>query len=190
MRNGIIGCIVTPKQGQVPDDVRMIADNGCFGKGYPGDQNWIRWLASLPLDRVQFATAPDVVGDAEATLKRSLPWMEPIRSLGVPAALVAQDGLETMTVPWDEFDALFIGGSTSWKLGPHAAALITQARERGKWVHMGRVNSRRRFRVAWLSGCDSADGTYLTYGPDKNLPILIGWLRESQQLQLEGMNDE
>ena len=24
--------------------------------------------------------------------------------------------MEHLTVPWDDFDALFIGGSTSWKL--------------------------------------------------------------------------
>lgn len=27
-------------------------------------------------------------------------------------------------------------------------------------------------------GCDSADGTYLTFAPDANLPRLLGWLRE------------
>lgn len=43
---------------------------------------------------------------------------------------------------------------------------------------MGRVNSLRRLRLAQAMGCDSADGTYLAYGPDRNLPRLLGWLRE------------
>jgi hypothetical protein len=41
---------------------------------------------------------------------------------------------------------------------------------------MGRLNSRRRLRHAAAIGCHSADGTYLAYGPDKNLPKLLGWL--------------
>lgn len=187
MSRGLIGCIVTPKQGQIPDDVEMIADNGCFGKGYPGDDRWIKWLATLPMERVRFATAPDVVGDPVATLKRSLPWLDEIRELDGSPALVAQDGLETMPVPWAEFDALFIGGSTAWKLGTGALRLMREAKERGKWVHMGRVNSRRRFRYAWHAGCDSVDGTFLTYGPRRNLPELIGWIREINQLQLNGL---
>ncbi|MET7951049.1 hypothetical protein [Micromonospora sp. NPDC005324] len=35
-----------------------------------------------------------------------------------PAALVAQDGLKAPAVPWHAIDALFIGGSTAWKLRP------------------------------------------------------------------------
>jgi hypothetical protein len=27
-------------------------------------------------------------------------------------------------------------------------------------------------------GCDSVDGTYLAFGPDRNLPTLLSWLRE------------
>ena len=85
-------------------------------------------------------------GDAAATLTRSAPFLPAIRALGYPAALVAQDGLEDLDVPWDDFDVLFIGGSTEWKLGPHARALAAEAKARGKGVHMGRVNSQRRRR--------------------------------------------
>jgi len=125
--------------------------------------------------------APDVVGDAEATLKRSMPWLAYIRELGFPAALVAQDGLEAMEVPWDDFDVLFIGGSTDWKLSDHAHALTLEAKRRGKWVHMGRVNSQVRLRRAALTGCDSADGTFIAFGPDVNLPRVLGWLRDVTQ---------
>ena len=46
------------------------------------------------------------------------------------------------------------------------------------WVHMGRVNSQRRLRYAHAIGCDSVDGTYLTYAPDQNLRRLLGWLED------------
>ena len=73
---------------------------------------------------------------------------------------------------------LFIGGTTEWKLGRHARALVREAKQRGKHVHMGRVNSAKRYRYAEAIGCDSADGTFLTFGPDANLPRLLAWQRE------------
>lgn len=183
MEEKVIGYIATPAQGnRRPPGVIWCADNGCFGKGYPGDEKWLAWLAkhSVDADTCLFATAPDVVGDAVATLARSAPWLPKIRELGYPAALVAQDGLENLVIPWDTFDVLFIGGSTEWKLGPEARAIVQQAKLRGKHVHMGRVNSQKRFRYAASIGCDSVDGTYLVFGPDKNLPKLRKWIDDLQ----------
>lgn len=182
MQAGVIDCIVTPAQGnRIPEGAWICADNGCFGKGYPGDEKWWAWVQALPRERVRFVVAPDVVGDAAATLERSAPWLAKIRSLGLPAAFVAQDGLESLPVPWDEFDTLFIGGSTEWKLSEHAINLTREAKARGKWVHMGRVNSLSRMKRAWFSGCDSADGTFIAFGPDVNLPKVLGWIRSLAQ---------
>lgn len=186
MRDGLLGYIATPAQGNVrPEGLTWCADNGCFGKGYPGDVEWFSWLTRHAADAATcaFAVAPDVVGDADATLARSLPWLPKIRELGYPAALVAQDGLESLAVPWGAFDVLFIGGTTEWKLGRHARALIREAKMRGKRVHMGRVNSARRYRYAEHIGCDSVDGTYLTFGPDANLPRLLSWSRPALPLE-------
>lgn len=179
MSAGELDCIVTPRQGNlIPEGAWFCADNGVFGKGYPGEEAWWEWLTTLPADRCRFAVAPDVVGDATATLQTARPWLPRIRSLGIPAAFVAQDGAETVGLPWDEFDVLFIGGTTEWKLGPHARELTGQAKRRGKEVHMGRVNSAARMRYAAGIGCDSADGTFIVFGPDQNLPKVLGWLRE------------
>jgi hypothetical protein len=43
-------------------------------------------------------------------------------------------------------------------------------------AHRSRVNSLTRLRYAVSIGCDSVDGTYLAYGPDRNLPALLRWL--------------
>jgi hypothetical protein len=182
MTAGRIGCMTTPAQGNaIPDGARWAADNGVFGAGYPGDAAWLSWLRSRTADPALclFAAAPDVVGDAAATLTRSAPFLPVIRAAGLPAALVAQDGLQDLPVPWDEFDALFVGGSTAWKLSAAAADLAEQARARGLWVHMGRVNSWRRWQVAEAFGCDSCDGTYLAYGPDLLLPDVLGWTAQA-----------
>lgn len=179
MRAGDLGFIATPSQGnRRPPGVAWCADNGCYSNRW--DQaSWWAFLERNATDAgtCLFAVAPDVVGDAAATLERSRPWLGPIRDLGYRVALVAQDGLEHLETPWQDIDALFIGGSTAWKLGPAARELVAEARARGLWVHMGRVNSQRRYVYAHDIGCDSVDGTFLTYGPRLLLPELLSWPR-------------
>lgn len=181
MRAGILGFIDTPNQGNRRvrgDNVAWCADNGCFGKNFDVDK-WWRFLQEHvgTADSCVFATAPDVVGDAAATLVRSLPWLPKIRALGYPAALVAQDGLEHLSIPWDDFDCLFIGGTTAWKMSAPVRVLVAEANQRGKYTHFGRVNSLTRFRYAAYIGCDSCDGTYLTFGPTVNFPNMMHWIR-------------
>lgn len=178
IRAGSLGFIDTPRQGnRRPPGVRWIADNGCFSDRWDAN-TWWTWLTSHAGDahRCSFAVAPDVVGDAWSTHCRSMPWLPRIRALGYRAAYVLQDGVHGKRLPWGWFDALFIGGSTDFKLGPMARAIVWTAKRHGIHVHMGRVNSARRYRYAQDIGCDSVDGTYLTYGPDQNLPRLTGWM--------------
>jgi len=181
MLAGLLGQIVTPAAGnRLLEGVDWVGDNSVFGGAYPGDGAYLDWLTAHAdrADRCLFAVAPDVVCDAEATWERSAPMLGPIRALGLPVGYVAQNGATPANLPFAAFDALFIGGDTEWKLGPEARALVTAARDRGVPVHMGRVNSRRRLRYAAAIGCDSADGTFLAHGPNRNLPQLLGWLRE------------
>lgn len=187
MQCGRLGYIDTPAQGNKrPEGVTWCADNGAFSDNF-NEEKWWKFLKdnAHAAGSCLFAVAPDVVADAQATLDRSAKWLPKIRALGYPAAFVAQDGQESLEVPWDSFDVLFIGGSTEWKLGPHARRLVADAKSRGKWVHMGRVNSERRYRYAHSIGCDSVDGTYLTFGPDTNLPKLLAWARTEDQLAFE-----
>lgn len=155
------------------------ADNGCYSKGAQFDcAVYLAWLAKLSVyaDSCLFATAPDVLFDAAATWNLSRDVLPLIRRGGYRAALVAQNGIENGPIDWDSFDVLFIGGNDEWKDGPLADQLMREAKQRGKWVHVGRVNSLRRMRLIQQSGADSADGTYVSFGPDKNLPILGRWL--------------
>lgn len=181
MDQGLLAQIVTPATGnRLEPGRKWCADNAAFSGGYPGDDAYLAWLDArkhLVADCL-FAVAPDVPFDAAATLKLSAPMLPRIRDLGYKVALCAQDGLEDLQVPWDDFDVLFIAGSTEWKLSPAAAVIAREAKARGKWVHMGRVNSWRRLQYAAAIGCDSCDGTYLAFGPDRNLPALLDWLDE------------
>lgn len=163
------------------------ADNGCFTRpDLYTDDGYLRWLEKRRQDPHEclFATAPDVVGDALATLERSRPMLGRIRAAGYRAALVGQDGMTPDMVPWDEIDALFLGGSTSWKLGDQAAELVAEANARGRWTHMGRVNSEKRVMYARSIGCDSVDGTHIAFGPDVNGPRAARWAQKARMQQM------
>lgn len=177
-----LGIMIQPGMGNSTAPLQFWkfgADNGCFAQGeafVPGD--WLEWLATLRRfrDNCLFAVAPDVILDAEATLLRSLPYLPTIRQLGFPSAFVTQNGCTSALVPWDALDCLFVGGDDAWKLSEASWRLCGEAKARGKWVHVGRVNSFRRLKACAVSGVDSADGTYLRFGPDANWPKLAGWL--------------
>src|SRR5262249_45511619 len=60
----------------------------------------------------------------------------------------------------DRIAAIFIGGSTEWKESAAALAVAKAARARGKFVHWGRMNTRRRFDLIVKGGvADSFDGS-------------------------------
>lgn len=172
-----LGFMRTPNIGNTYRGGVWAADSGCFNVAtYKGDRAYLDWLSDQPRDECLFATAPDVVGDHNATVLRSTGWDWTLRALRYQCAFVLQDGATVDTVPWD-WDWYFIGGTTEFKLGQAARDLTAEAIKRGKRVHMGRVNSEKRLRYAHHIGCTSADGTLLAFGPDIHLPRIEGWLR-------------
>lgn len=184
--SGDIGLMLTPNTGYRLDNVAVWAlDNGCFTNAYPGDDAYIALLDRLrPWSaRCLFATAPDVVGDAAATLELFAQMGDRIRGRGYPVALVAQDGLTDAAVPWDHLDWLFLGGTDSFKLSETAAALIAAAKRRGVRVHVGRVNSERRLRWFAARDADSADGTVLAFDPAR-VDRVRGWIARANQPRL------
>lgn len=165
-----------------------------------------RIVAAGLKDKVQFVVVPDRVGSWSGTNERWEEFNERVRAYGMPLAYVGQDGIEQHLdeIPWEEFDVFFIGGSTPWKLGYDPSGeykdfnrptddelrkagllkshvdLIEEAKRRGKKIHIGRVNSFRRIEIAnYGMQVDSADGNYIGAAPDKNLPVVLGWLNDT-----------
>jgi hypothetical protein len=196
-----LGVMANPRSlrgGQTETVVRLgipwAADNDAFTRFDEG--RWLDWLETMPEAARRlclFAAAPDVVGDAAATLERSRPYLPVIRALGYPVAYVAQDGFDPALVPWDAIDWLFVGGaaraskgtpqrararalSLEWKRSELALAAIGAAKRRGKRVHVGRVNGGRMLRRFAVAGADSADGTKLVFGGEKNYAMVAAWL--------------
>jgi hypothetical protein len=200
---GDIGLLITPLipsyLAHTTDYPFVAIDNGVFSKATPFDPAAFKQLvdrvAATPAVRAKtlFVVAPDVVGDAAATLDRFPEWARFIHDKQLPVALAAQDGLEDIRarIPWDDIDVLFIGGSTEWKTGQIApakraawAGIFMEAHRRSIPVHMGRVNTNDRIAgIAQIVGASTVDGTYLAFGPDKNLPKLERML---DQLNVHG----
>jgi hypothetical protein len=228
-RRGDLGLLWTPDTADYAKHREAFGthalDNACFSqaKRFDPERYWDFLATHEP---GLFATLPDVVGDHEATLARSLPWADAVRQLGHRAAFVVQNGATVDNVPWESFDVLFVGGvlecrpcgftmvpgaeeselvcsvclargyerhygldtkyckhcpycdarMTEWKTDAEAAALIAHAKALGMHVHVGRVNGGARFRWCVEHEVDTCDGTYLGYGPRKNLPQLLSWL--------------
>lgn len=156
---------------------REFSNRKAYGRGHK--LGWWDWLTLMleVRETCKFVVIPDVIRDANATIKRFPDYAPRIKAMGYPVAFVAQDGQENLPLP-DDYDALFIGGSTNWKLGLGAKRLMLEAKARGKWVHMGRVNSRSRIAYCRSLGIDSVDGTHVIYEPDKAIERIKSWMTE------------
>lgn len=153
-------------------------DNGGYG-GFD-EAAFVRRLNQLPDPRgCLFVVSPDVVSDWPATLQNFRFWNGRLRRMGWPVAIAAQDGARARSVPWASIDAIFIGGSTEWKLSRDADSILGYAAAMGKWRHVGRVNSRRRMRH-FFGRCDSIDGSGFSRFP-KRIWKALEWRRELQQ---------
>lgn len=135
--------------------VPWAADNDAFQGFKVGP--WLSMMGKLANKAgCLFAAAPDVVADWPMTRVLWDIYQPLIHECDLPAAVVLQDGCTSIP---PEADAVFVGGSTIWKMSDQAHRLVDQAKDRGLWVHMGRVNSARRLQLAASWGVDSVDGS-------------------------------
>ena len=160
-----LGCpveqLLTPRTRFRPQrpEARFAIDNGAFSRFDPAEFESLLRREYPRKSLCRFVAVPDVVGSARRTLEVFDHWYERIGQW--PLALVAQDGQEDLPIPWKLISAVFIGGSTKWKLSTHATDIIKAAKAMGKWVHVGRVNEPCRFENFEKQGADSFDGTGL-----------------------------
>jgi hypothetical protein len=134
-----------------------------------------------------FITCPDVIGDAMATLALFKKYTD--RFFGWPVAFVAQDGQEGLDFPpLHQWDCLFIGGSTTWKMSEAAIDCIVRARSIGKHIHIGRVNWYQRYKhFASLKDSEhfTCDGTRVRYERTKAIHAWRAYMKRPKQYRLE-----
>lgn len=179
---GYLGVLWMPRMGNDPasmGDLPWAIDNGAY-TGFDADK-FEKCCKSFPdKSGCLFVVAPDVVGDAVRTLRLFSDTKGRIRGWGYrrhQLAFVAQDGVEDTEVPWADFGTLFIGGTTEFKMGPVAEALILRARKAHKWVHVGRVNSTQRLHHFMDMDINSIDGSRCTWFPDTYIPSTIAAIK-------------
>ena len=155
-------------------------DNGCFARFER--RTWERLLNEADADRPVFCCLPDIVGDAQRTAELFDAFKQ--RTQELPRALVLQDGIERVRIPWDDIAAVFIGGSDAFKISPITFAAAKTAKMLGKWVHVGRVNTAARVRN-WLGIADSIDGSGISMYDHMLEDVLAAIAGEHPQLQME-----
>jgi hypothetical protein len=160
------------------------ADNDCF-KGFD-KVKYEKMIEMLPrVDKLKYVTIPDVVGNYEETIKLFDEWYPLLKNENLPLAFVLQDNTPINEIPFDKFKSLFIGGSTEYKLSKEVADIVRITKEKDKWVHMGRVNSKKRIKYAHAIGCDSVDGTGFSMFPNAHIPSALELLLELSKNDLK-----
>ena len=108
-------------------------------------------------DGADWTVIPDIVAGGMESLDFSLSW---IPRLSGRLLLAVQDGMtpEIVRPHLSDRVGIFIGGGTEFK-EQTAESWGRLATEVSCYLHMGRVNSQRRIKIAKSVGCDSFDGT-------------------------------
>lgn len=152
-----VGQLLTPLTRFAYRGGRYAIDNGAFAGLEVAGFSRLLDRQKPHRDQCIFVASPDVVGSARRTLEVFEHWYPKLH--GWPIALVIQDGIEDLPIPWRLIQAVFIGGSTAFKLSAAAAQVIAAAKALDKWVHVGRVNTPERFDKFLALGADSIDGS-------------------------------
>lgn len=157
--------IIAP-QNPKRSPIRYAVDNGayyCWTRKMQWDEEKFRKM----LDRVEafdrcpdFGVAPDIVAGGLKSLDFSMSWVGRLPA-GYPWYLAVQDGMTEADVApaLPHFGGIFVGGTSEWKMSS-LPIWARAAKEHGKKLHVGRVNSlSRAFTVAQVFRADSFDGT-------------------------------
>lgn len=154
----VLGQLITPLTGYSDAGLPYAIDNGAFTRFDKKAFTRILDRQDNAVDRCLFVAIPDVVGNARRTLEI---WQNRYTLCPPkwPMALVGQDGLEDMDIPWQEMKAIFVGGSTSWKDSKCVVDIVKTAKTLGIHVHIGRVNTLPRYKHFAAIGADTCDGS-------------------------------
>lgn len=183
-----LGVLMTPQNGnrmcQIP--LPWACDNSAYSK--PDDRKFWNmvveaWGMSTFYPPLWIA-APDVVGNAAQTRRLFDLWVQcweyELGFVPVELAYVLQNGQQVDDVPWDQIVAVFVGGDDQFKLCD-SVPLIQHAKQLGKMVHIGRVNSQKRLRFAVDQGADSVDGTSFSRFPDRWIEWGVRCVRNAEK---------
>lgn len=150
-------------------------DNGAwtaFQSGASFDERAFLGAVEELGENADFVVVPDIVRGGHESLRFSLRWLERLWWLRGVKLIAVQDGVSARDIRQlvGPEVGIFIGGTDTWK---ERSAMMwgDLAAGSGCHLHMGRVNTVRRMRIASDAGCHSFDGTSVTRW-SKTLPLL------------------
>lgn len=174
-----LGHLVTPQNGNtlgqlLRTGLPWACDNAAFSN--PDDRKfWNMVIDSwewLHFNPPMWIAVPDIVCNHAATVELFESWLAEweyeIGDAPWPLAFVLQNGATIDSVPWDRIECVFVGGDDTFKL-KDCLELVDHAKQLGKLVHVGRVNTLCRIRYAFDLGADTIDGTGFSMYPDKKI---------------------
>src|SRR6266508_1993364 len=167
---GPLGQLFTPRMLTGLDitegcSIQWAADNDCFA-GFQ-ERRYLDMLEAITYrSGCLFVVAPDVVADARATLRLFDQWepalrcvwatvneddVEPGQLVHQPIAFVAQDGQERLPVPWEHFQALFVGvisGLAGQQLSDQCGCVVSGVFDVRRWACCGATpGGQGRYRI-------------------------------------------
>lgn len=150
-------------------------DNGawsCFTQGIAWDEERFREFYRLLGPEADFVVVPDIVAGGLASLRRSKKWLPELDGLRL---VPVQNGmsLDDVRPLLSDTVGIFVGGDDEWKEST-MRSWGQLAREVGCYLHVGRVNTRRRVRLCQEAGADSIDGSSVSRFGD-NAPLISRW---------------
>jgi hypothetical protein len=182
----IAGQLLTPLTGYTRWADCFAVDNGCFKRFLRREFQALLEREKLSSSKCLFVCVPDVVGNARRTIELWQRRYDLVR--GWPLALVMQDGMEDFDIPWRDLAAVFIGGRDPWKDSQASQDIVKAAKVLGVHVHVGRVNTFKRFRLFHDLGADTCDGSGIArYG---HMLKDIEFELSKKEVSLPGFSDE
>lgn len=143
---------------------RYCLDNGAWHDhthAKPFDSNRFQTLIDALGRQADFVIAPDIVCGGIASLQLSVVWLAPLLQRTSLVLVPVQNGMgpqDLVSIVLPNRIGIFIGGDTAWK-----ETTMLQwgdfASQKGIYMHVGRVNTARRVKLAQAAGAWSIDGS-------------------------------
>ena len=153
-REGVIGQLLTPLTRYSRGHSIFAIDNGAFTRFREKEFISLLKRESANKNTCLFVCAPDKLGCHKTTVEY---WHDNKHlTEGWKRAFVAQDGFDGMP---DDADALFIGGTDKFKDSSESLQAVKYALYHNKHVHIGRVNTAKRFVLYAEHGAHTCDGS-------------------------------
>ena len=157
-----------------------VLDNGAWNaytQSRPFDSVGFRKALSRAGEGAEWTVVPDIVAGGLKSLDMSLSWLDEVKAYGM-CLLAVQDGIEPHHVePYLGPDVgIAIGGSTEWKVS-RARDWGILAKQTNCYLHVLRVNTKKRIKLCHYIGADSFDGSSVARFPC-NLNFLNYWTNQ------------